>query len=131
MSETFNVPVGSVRKDEYEIKKEHMPTPSGGREIPVLSTPSMVHMMENTSKLLIEDKLPKGYTTVGIRIDVKHMRPAPVGGKVEVISELLEVEGKRLKLKVEAYYKGKKVGEGVHERYIINLEEHLKRISEL
>lgn len=131
MPKIFNIPVGSVRKDVYEVKKEHMPTPSGDKEIPVLSTPSMISMMETTSKLLIEERLPKGYTTVGIRIDVKHIRPAPVGGRVEVSSELLEVDGKRLRLKVEAYFKGKKIGEGLHERYIINLEEHLKRISEL
>ncbi len=124
---SFNIKEGIERRDTYEVLREHMPKIFDGREVPVLSTPSMISMIERTSMLLVKEFLPPNYTTVGTRVDVKHMRPAPVGGKVEVVSKLVKVEGRRLTFEVAVYYGDTKIGEGYHERYIVDIDKFSKR----
>jgi fluoroacetyl-CoA thioesterase len=85
----------------------------------VLSTPSMIALMERASIQAVQDHLPEGHTTVGFEVHVKHFGATPKGKKVTVRAELLEVDGRKLRFKVEAYDEDKKVGDGTHRRAII------------
>ena len=82
---------------EFVVGVEDSARSLGSGDVNVLSTLSMIRMMEETSRLLVQDKLPEGYTTVGVRVDVK---AAPVGCKIKVVSELLRLRliGARRKL---------------------------------
>jgi fluoroacetyl-CoA thioesterase len=88
----------------------------------VLSTPSMIMLMERTSIQAVQPHLPEGHTTVGFEVHVKHFGATPKGQNVTVRAELLEVDGKKLRFKVEAHDKDKKVGEGTHRRAIIAVQ---------
>ena len=121
--------VGLKDVREFVVGVEDSARSLGSGDVNVLSTPSMIRMMEETSRLLVQDKLPEGYTTVGIRVDVRHLKAAPIGCKIKIISELLKVEGKKLIFKVEAYWNDEKIGEGIHERYVVNREKFLEKIK--
>ena len=71
----------------------------------------------------VSDKLDEGFTTVGISVDVKHLSATPLGMKVEIKSELIKIDGRALTFKVEAYDEKGLIGEGIHERFIVNNEK--------
>lgn len=67
-------------------------------------------------------------TTVGIRVGVRHLKAAPVGCKIRVVSELLNVEGRKLVFKVEAYWNEEKIGKGIHERFVVDRKSFLEKV---
>jgi predicted thioesterase len=89
----------------------------------VLSTPSMIALMERAGIRAVQDHLPEGHTTVGFEVHVKHFGATPKGRKVWVRAELLEVDGRKLRFRVEARDEAKKVGEGTHRRAIIDVQK--------
>ncbi len=98
------------------------------REVKVLSTPSMIGLMEISSHRLVQDRIPEGHTTVGTKVCVSHKAPAPVGEVVRVRVKLVDVSGRKLTFRVEAYWRDVLIGEGEHERYIVNLEKFLNKV---
>lgn len=98
---------------------------SGG--IPVFATPAMVGLMENAALKSLDAVLPPGFSTVGTRVEVSHVAATPVGMKVTATSELIEVSGKRLEFKVEAHDEKGIIGEGTHQRFIIEMEKFMSR----
>jgi predicted thioesterase len=89
----------------------------------VLSTPSMIALMERAGIQAVHAHLPEEHTTVGFEVNVKHFGATPKGRKVWVRAELLEVDGRKLRFKVEARDEDKKVGEGTHRRAIIEVQK--------
>jgi fluoroacetyl-CoA thioesterase len=102
----------------------------GSGSLDVYATPAMIALMENAAMSCVQKELPDGFTTVGIDVNVKHMKATPVGMKVRVEATLEKAEGKKLIFKVEAYDEKAKIGEGVHIRYIVNAEEFMKKTIE-
>ena len=88
----------------------------------VLSTPSMIGLMERTGIEAVQAHLPEGHTTVGFEVNVKHFGATPKGQKVTVRAELLEIDGRKLSFKVEAHDENKQVGAGTHRRAIIAIQ---------
>jgi len=88
----------------------------------VLSTPSMIGLMERAGIQAVQAHLPDGHTTVGFEVNVKHFGATPKGKKVTVSAELLEIDGRKLRFKVEAHDEDKKVGEGTHRRAIVPIQ---------
>lgn len=87
---------------------------------PVLATPRLISFLERTAHLAVFPLLPEGQSTVGILVNVRHLAATPVGMEVRVRAELLEVDRRRLRFKVEAWDAVEKVCEGEHERFIID-----------
>lgn len=95
----------------------------------VFSTPMMIAFMENTAFELAQRELPAGDTTVGISVNIKHMRANLVGDQLECMAELTKVEGKKLHYTVEVTYEGQLVGIGDHVRYIVDEKKFLENIK--
>ena len=100
---------------------------SGG--VSVFATPAMIGLMEKAALTSVDPLLEGGMTTVGTRIDVQHLAATPTGMNVVAVSELVEVEGKRLLFRVEASDDLELVGRGSHERYIVPMQKFLDRAS--
>ncbi|NPV86605.1 MAG: thioesterase family protein [Anaerolineae bacterium] len=96
---------------------------------PVLSTPRMVALMESTAHKAILPFLAEGQSSVGTVVNVRHLAATPVGMAVRVRAELLSVEGRRLKYRVEAWDAIEKIGEGEHERFIIDTQKFIQRLE--
>lgn len=94
----------------------------------VLATPALIMSLELTSRDLAKAHLEAGYDTVGTHVDVKHLAATPVGMGVTYHSELLEVNGRQLRFRVEAYDEKEKVGEGFHDRRIINVAKFAEKV---
>jgi fluoroacetyl-CoA thioesterase len=100
---------------------------SGGLE--VFSTPSLVALFEITAKRGVDALLPEGHSTVGIEIQVKHLKATKIGKKVRCTATITAVEGKKINLTGEMWDEDGKIGEGTHTRYIVNDAEFLKRLG--
>ena len=85
----------------------------------VLSTPSMIGLMERAGIQAVQRLLPAGHTTVGFEVNVKHFAATPKGKRVTVRAELLDVDGRKLRFRVEAHDEDKKVGDGTHRRAVV------------
>ena len=78
----------------------------------VFTTPAMIGMMEMASSYAVRPALPPGTITVGVRIEVDHLKPVPVGATVVAVSRLVEIDGRRLIFEAEARSGGRVIGRG-------------------
>jgi fluoroacetyl-CoA thioesterase len=92
----------------------------GSGLVPVLGTPTLVAIMENAAVKALNGHLPPGQTSVGGRMDIRHLAPTPVGMAVRARAELMEVSGRRLVFQVEAWDEVEKIGEATHERFVVD-----------
>lgn len=122
--------VGDQFTSELIVEEKHTAAAFGSGSIYVFSTPMMIGLMENASLKCAESGLPEGQSTVGTFVNVKHMAATPMNMKVKATATLIEIEGKKLLFKVEAFDEKEMIGEGTHGRYIIDAEKFLKRVNE-
>jgi predicted thioesterase len=95
----------------------------------VLATPEMVRLVEQTAIQAVQPLLKPGQATVGTRIDVAHLAATPEGMTVTVTVELTAVDRRRLSFRFEVRDETEKVGEGTHERFVIDREQRLPRLQ--
>ena len=93
----------------------------GSGKIKVLATPVMVSLMEEAALNAVEGHLPPGFQTVGTRLDISHTAATPVGLHVRAGAELTRVEGRRLTFRVWADDEAERIGEGMHERIVVEV----------
>ena len=95
----------------------------------VLSTPSMILWMEKTCRNLLMNYVEEGYDSVGTEVNVKHLAAAPLGASVIFRAEVLAVNERRVTFRVEAADEKEKIGEGTHERTIINVARFASKMA--
>ncbi len=95
----------------------------------VFSTPMMIAFMENTSFLLAQNYLDDETTTVGISVNIKHLKANLVGDKIRCESLLKKIIGKKLEFSVKVFYNEELVGDGEHFRYIVNTNEFMEKLK--
>lgn len=96
----------------------------------VLSTPSLVRLMERTSRLILDQFLMENEASVGASIQVKHLAPTPIGAEVRVVSRVVAVSGRRVDFSIEAYDSLEKIGEATHQRFVVELNKFQSRVDE-
>ena len=98
----------------------------------VMSTPSMILEMEETCRLLLKEQvIPEAeWDSVGTIVDIRHLAATPVGAKVSLKARVISVDGRRVMFDVEASDEVEKVGEGRHERFIINVPKFRAKFGE-
>lgn len=101
----------------------------GSGSVNVYSTPAMVALLEGAAKNAVDLHLPQGYTTVGIGLNIKHLAATPIGHRIKASAKLIEVDGRRLVFGVEAFDEDEKIGEGVHERFVVDVDKFMKRVN--
>ncbi len=99
----------------------------GAGGVEVFGTPMMIALMENAAWNTVESALEEGHVTVGTLVNVKHLAATPLGQQVRASAELIEIDRRRLVFKVEAYDEKQKIGEGFHERFIVQLDRFLAK----
>ena len=86
----------------------------------VFATPAMVALMEQAAYTSVQHELEEGQGTVGTRMEVSHISATPLGQTVTAKSELTAIDRRKLTFSVEAYDENGKIGEGIHERFIVD-----------
>lgn len=95
----------------------------------VFSTPNLVSLLEKAASNAVAPHLSPGSTTVGSRVDVRHLAATPEGYEIRATARLVEVDGRRLVFEVEAFDPFEKVGEGRHERFVVDVEKYRSRVG--
>ena len=125
-----NIPVGARAEMKLLVTSESATTFMGADGPRVLSTPHMIGRMELTSRDAVLPFLDAGFDTVGTHVDVYHLAAAPIGAVVTFTAEVTAVDGRRIQFRVEARDEKEKIGEGTHERAIINVAKFATRLAE-
>ncbi len=125
----MNLELGMTGEATTTVVHENTAAAVGAGGVEVFGTPMMIALMENAAWRAVVASLDEGDVTVGSVVNVKHLGATPLGQRVRSTAELVEIEGRRLVFRVEAYDEQKKIGEGFHERFVVNLERFLKRIG--
>ena len=125
---------GLIHEITIVVEEEHsaaaIKQDSGiGQLAPVLSTPYLVSLMETAAHGAVIPFLEPGQSSVGAMINMRHVAATPVGMQVRIRAELIEVQGRRLLFKVEAWDEIEKIAEGEHERFIINWERFMESVE--
>ncbi len=108
---------------------EHKDTAAvyGSGALEVFATPAMIALMEKTCLESVADKIGEGNTTVGIAVNIKHLKASPVGSTIRCEATLVEVDRRRLVFEVKCYEGETLVGEGVHERLFVDSEKCMSK----
>jgi predicted thioesterase len=120
---------GMTREDSFPITAENSAIHLGSGSSRVLATPWMIAFMERVSHRLLTCCLPDGSSSVGTHLDVRHLAPTPVGATIRVRAEVLSLEGNRVYFMIEAWDNLEKIGEGKHERVVIDEARFLLRVE--
>ena len=118
--------IGLKGESTTTVVHENTAAHVGAGGVEVFATPMMIALMENAAWRAVSDSLEPGYVTVGTHVNVSHLAATPLGQQVRAIAELIKIDGRRLLFHVEAYDENRKIGEGEHERFIVNLERFLQ-----
>lgn len=100
----------------------------GSGDMEVLATPAMIALMENAAMLAVAAELETGSSTVGTQMQTSHLKASPLGAEITATAELIAAEGRKLTFKVSASDEKGLIGEGTHERFIVNREKFLSRL---
>jgi fluoroacetyl-CoA thioesterase len=95
----------------------------------VYGTPTMILHMEMAAGSAIASFLPAGYVSVGMAVDIRHLAATPIGRSVRAIARVARIEANSVAFEVEAWDGDRKIGDGMHRRGIVNVEEFEARFS--
>lgn len=123
----MNTSVGDEGFLEYVVKMEDTALVQGSGDLPVLSTPRLVALMEGAAVKALQRGLASGETSVGIRIDLRHLAATPIGEKVTARAKVIAINGRKITFEVEANDGAAVIGKGTHERYIVQAADFLER----
>ena len=115
---------------EVTVVPENTAAAAGSGALPVFATPCMIALMEKAAMNSVQPFLDEGQGTVGTRIDVSHLAATPVGMAVRAETELTAIDRRRLTFSVKAFADGELIGEGTHERFIVESARFLKKKEE-
>ena len=109
---------------------EHKDTAAvyGSGALEVFATPAMIALMEKTCLESVADKIGEGNTTVGIAVNIKHLKASPVGSTIRCEAELVEVDRRRLVFAVKCFEGENLIGEGIHERFVVESAKFMAKL---
>lgn len=123
------IPLGTTATRGILVTPEDTANFIGVEDVRVLSTPHMIAYMELTARDAIKPLLPEGWDCVGTIVDIKHFAATPIGMSVNITARVTAVDGNRVTFHVEAHDEQEKIGEGVHERFIIDVNRFATRLA--
>jgi predicted thioesterase len=113
---------------ELLVGEAHTAPRIGSGRVHVLATPVMINLMEAAALDAAEGLLRPGHQSLGTRLDVSHVAATPVGMRVRATAELTQVKGNRIAFRVEARDEVELIGEGSHERIVVDVGRFDRRV---
>ena len=115
---------------ELVVGEEHTAPRVGSGKVHVLATPVMINLIEAAALAAIEHLLPTGYQSLGTRLDVRHIAATPVGMQVRASAIVESISGRTVRFKVEAHDEKDLIGDGMHERVVVNVAKFDVRVQQ-
>ena len=100
----------------------------GSGALEVFATPAMIALMEKTCLMAVCDKIGEGNTTVGMAVNIQHLKASPVGSTIRCDAELVEVDRRRLVFSVKCFENETLIGEGIHERFVVDSAKFMSKL---
>jgi len=129
MALILNLPPGLSGTAELLVGEQHTAPRIGSGRIRVLATPVMINLIEAAALAAVEQSLPENHQSLGTHLDVTHIAATPVGMRVRATAEVVRVEGRTIHFKVRAEDERELIGEGIHERVVVNVERFDERVN--
>lgn len=123
------LPPGTTGRADLKVGDEHTAPRVGSGKIPVLATPVMINLIEAAALEAVDRALPAGYQSLGTLLNVRHIAATPVGMKIRAEAKVLCVEARTAYLSVAAHDERELIGEGTHERVVVNVEKFDQRVA--
>jgi len=124
------MPLGSKGSFSLVVMPEHLASRFKDAMLPpILATPVMIMVMENAALNAMKPYLDAGETALGTRVDVRHMSATPAGRRVIGEAEVTRIDGRRIEFTIRATDGAEVIGEGTHERVIINLARFSEQLK--
>jgi predicted thioesterase len=117
------------QEESYNVEEQHTAAHVGSGGSRVLASPWMIAFMERAARKLLGDRLPPGYSSVGVHVDVRHLAPSPVGSTVRVEARVTAIDGLKVDFSVQAWDDYELIGEGTHRRVVIEEARFLRRVA--
>ena len=129
MALVLDLPAGLTGTAELVVGEQHTAPRVGSGRIRVLATPVMINLIEAAALAAVEQSLPEHHQSLGTHLDVTHVAATPVGMKVRATAEVLRVEGRTIYFRVRAEDERELIGEGTHERVVVNVDRFDQRVQ--
>lgn len=123
----MEIKIGTKGYKESFVKKENTAAAIGSGAVEVFATPAMIALMENAALDAIAPFLEEGQSSVGTSISTSHLAASPLGIKVWATAEIVEVDRRRVVFSVKAFDEKELIGEGTHERFIIQKDKFIAK----
>jgi fluoroacetyl-CoA thioesterase len=120
---------GLIGTAELVVTTEHTAPSIGSGLVPVLATPVMINLIEAAALAAAEHLLPTGHQSLGIHLDIRHFAATPIGMRVRATAELVAVDGRTLSFRVEAHDEKEPIGDGSHQRVVVNVARFDARVQ--
>jgi fluoroacetyl-CoA thioesterase len=120
---------GLTGSAELLVGVEHTAPSIGSGLVPVLATPVMINVIEAASLAAVEHLLPAGHQSLGIHLDIRHFAATPIGMRVRAAAVLVAIDGRTLTFRVEARDDKEPIGDGSHQRVVVNVSRFDARVQ--
>ncbi|HEU4644434.1 MAG TPA: thioesterase family protein [Burkholderiales bacterium] len=114
---------------ELVVADEHTAPRVGSGRVRVLATPVMINLIEAAALQAVEHLLPPGHQSLGTVLNVRHIAATPVGMRVTASAAVTGVEGRTIRFRVEARDEKELIGDGTHERVVVNVAKFDQRVQ--
>jgi len=125
----LELPPGLQGTADLVVGEQHTAPRIGSGRIRVLATPVMINLIEAAALAAIEQSLPENHQSLGTHLDISHIAATPVGMRVRATAEVTRVEGRTVHFHVKAEDERELIGEGTHQRVVVNLERFDARVQ--
>ncbi|HEY5557891.1 thioesterase family protein [Acetobacterium sp.] len=121
------IKVGTIYEKQFKVTQEDTALAMGSGGEKVLATPRLVAWMENTAFEGLEKAIDQGKTTVGTEIQIKHLAASPIGMKVTIKGTVISQEKRSVTIELEAWDNIEKIGEAIHQRFIVDRSRFIEK----
>lgn len=121
--------IGLKYQSRVVVSEDNTALKLGSGDMEVFATPTMIALMENAAMSAVASSLDEGATTVGTMMRSSHIKPSSIGATITAEAELVAVDGRRLTFAVKAWDEQGVIGEGEHERFVVDRERFLSKLK--
>ena len=129
MLDLSHLKIGLQGTADLLVGPEHTAPRVGSGLVAVLATPVMINVIEAAALAAVEHLLAAGHQSLGIHLDVRHFAATPVGMRVAASAELTAIDGRTLTFRVEARDEKEPIGDGLHQRVVVNVSRFDQRVQ--